>query len=107
MNIHNVYGKGKTMTELNFEAIGRCQYLKEELKEVLRKRDSAYSDLIHAYRKQENHEIYETVKYVDIEKMRISMNLLDEMNKKAILLVEEYNHWADKADKKKIEFAKY
>lgn len=96
-----------TMSEINFEALGRCQHLKDEINKAIRNRDGAFRSMARAYREQESHTVYDTVRFIDLEKMHQYLSELEAENAKVTALVEEYNRWAPSAGKSVIKFVNY
>ncbi|MBP1034010.1 hypothetical protein J8631_00385 [Serratia fonticola] len=92
------------MSEINFEALGRCEHLKEQINKAIRDRDLAFAKMNHAYRKLDGHTVYDTIHFADMEKLRGGFDELERVNVELTSMVDEYNRWAPQADKRPIKF---
>ncbi|EBP4586303.1 hypothetical protein VH79_24560 [Salmonella enterica] len=92
------------MSGINFEALGRCVHLKQQIELAIMKRDQAFDELSVSYQKTEEHSVSERVKFADMDRMRGAFDELDNANTELTSLVDEYNRWADKGGKREIKF---
>lgn len=92
------------MSELNFEAIGRCEHLRKEIGDCLSKRDMFALRLSTAARTSGSTFISNTITAISISKIEDALQQLKTYETKARSLVDEYNQWAVKAGKESITF---
>lgn len=92
------------MSDMNFEAIGRCEHLREEIQKYVRERDFAFSSMQSTYRPASSHTVHDTVHLANMEKLREQFDRLDVANTELTSLVDEYNRWAPEAGKRLIKF---
>ncbi|WP_041692076.1 hypothetical protein [Erwinia billingiae] len=92
------------MSELNFEAMGRCEHLRKEITECLSKRDMHAQRVSSATRTTGSTFISNTITSMGISKIEKAIEELKEYETKLRVLVDEYNQWADKAGKPAITF---
>ncbi|HGG5996080.1 TPA: hypothetical protein ACJG4C_005224 [Salmonella enterica subsp. diarizonae serovar 61:r:z53] len=92
------------MSEINFEALGRCVHLKQQIEMVIMKRDQAFDELSVSYQKTEGHSVSERIKFADMGRMRVAFDELDNANTELTSLVDEYNRWADKCGRREMKF---
>lgn len=95
---------GVMMTELNFEAMGRCEHLRKEIIECLSKRDMHAQRVSSATRTTGSTFISNTITSISITKIEKAIEELKEYESKLRVLVDEHNQWADKAGKAEITF---
>ncbi|TDX18498.1 hypothetical protein EDF88_0984 [Buttiauxella sp. BIGb0552] len=95
------------MSEMNFEAIGRCEYLRNELSNIVSKRHTAYSRMTSAYNARGSSHVYDSITTTDIEKMQSAFEELKSLEVEMLKLVAEYNEWAPQAGKSLIRQSKY
>lgn len=96
--------KGYRMSDINFEALGRCVHLKQQIELAILRRDQAFDELSVSYQKTEEHSISDRVKFADMDRIRGAFDELDNANTELTSLVDEYNKWASKASKREIKF---
>ncbi|WP_446469406.1 hypothetical protein [Xenorhabdus stockiae] len=89
--------KGYAMSEINFEAIGRCQHLKAKIIELRRSRDRVFKSVKYSYT-EPHMDTFGTIHYFDSERLRDTINKLDEINIELMAAVDEYNQWAKDAE---------
>lgn len=95
------------MEDVDYEAIGRCEHLKDAINEALRMRDMAASRISAATRQSGNAAIHGPIKEFEFGFIDSELENLKETDKKLRVLISEYNEWPEKAGKKKITFSKY
>ncbi|MGK4478628.1 hypothetical protein ACSMDC_09610 [Yersinia enterocolitica] len=95
------------MSEIDFEALGRCEHVKGLISKAVRDRDLAFSHIASSYRKADHREIHDSVKFMDIEKMHGFIADLEKANTELTALVDEYNKWCEAAGKRPIKFVAY
>jgi hypothetical protein len=89
--------RGYSVSEINFEAIGRCQHLKGRALELRRERDNVFRKIKHSY--DEPHmDTAQSVHYFDSSILRNIADKLDEINIELMSVVDEYNKWAKEAE---------
>lgn len=98
--------KGYFMSEIDFEALGRCEHLKEKLRTAGHARDMAYIEVKRAYWESPNYDWERNVNHVDIGVMRDAVDRLESADNELMALVQEFNEWAPKAGKKQITILK-
>lgn len=92
------------MSEVDFEAIGRCEHLRSEFSKILGLRQQAASKISQATRNLDGSYFQERLKKLSIEAIEADLATLKSHEEKLHQLVEEYNKWAEKAGKEKITF---
>ncbi|WP_275269128.1 hypothetical protein [Pantoea ananatis] len=95
------------MSEIDFEAIGRCEHLKTEISRAIQSRHSAYSRLTTAYKGDGSGHVYNSITEIDTEKMQKALDELKNYEASVHELVREYNLWAAKASKQTLNFTKF
>lgn len=93
------------MSEVNFEALGRCQYLKEEIKRLHDKRDKLFYSIKHGY-PEYTVSPEAVIHYYDSRMLRAVVDELDDTNMQLISAVEEYNKWAKEVNQPLIKIIK-
>ncbi|MEK9497054.1 hypothetical protein V2H77_11425 [Photorhabdus sp. P32] len=83
------------MSEIDFEALGRCHHLKSKILEALRKRDDAFRDMKNQYHADPSP--FDRIHEINMEFFHEKFKELDEANAELVILVSEYNKWAEKA----------
>lgn len=89
------------MSEIDFEALGRCHHIREQIIDTLRKRDSAFDSI--GYRYQRTQRFNVTVSEVNMLAMHKNFKEFEEANTELMILVNEFNHWAEKAGERKLD----
>lgn len=98
--------KGYFMSDIDFEALGRCEHLKEKLRTAGHSRDMAFNEVKRSYRESTGYDWERTVNHVDISVMRSAVDRLESADNELMALVQEFNEWAPKAGKKQITILK-
>jgi len=95
------------MSELDFEAMGRCQHIGKQLESALRDRFTEYSRMTSCFKANGNGQYNNSVTTTDLDKMQKHFEELKVFEKKILELVTEYNEWAPKAGITIIKLSKY
>ncbi|EKN3986073.1 hypothetical protein ACS90Y_001634 [Yersinia enterocolitica] len=93
------------MSEINFEALGRCEHLKGRITEVSSLRISAFRKLKYGFSDSES-TVIDRVHHADIDKLRDAIDELERADVELMALVEEYNKYAPEAGKRVINIVK-
>lgn len=104
MNVQYVL-KGYSMSEVNFEALGRCEFLKDKIAESSRLRSVAFRKLKYGFDDSENSNIGR-IQHADIDKLRDAIDELEKADVELMALIEEYNKYAPAAGKRSIVIIK-
>ena len=88
--------RGYTMSEINFEALGRCTHLKEALSKAANERNIALNNLDCKSGKTSEYDL-SRVKHIDIQKLRKAIDDIEKADIELMSLVEEYNKYASQA----------
>ncbi|MBD2797714.1 hypothetical protein ID856_14390 [Xenorhabdus sp. 18] len=89
------------MTEINFEALGRCEHLKDKILNAIADRNSASRLLKHGFSESSEYGI-SRIQHIDITKLREAIDALEKADIELMALVDEYNKYAAQAGKKDI-----
>lgn len=89
------------MTEIDFEALGRCHHVKDKLVKSIKRRDDAFSSI--DYRYERTQRFNGTVIDVNMEAMHKSFKELSDANAEVLALFSEYNRWAEKAGERALD----
>ncbi|MBE8596862.1 hypothetical protein [Xenorhabdus sp. BG5] len=92
------------MSEIDFEALGRCHHLKGKINDTCHKRDGAFRDIKNKYHAGSNP--FDAVYEIDMAFFHQKFKELDEANTELTILVNEYNQWAGKAGERPIRWIK-
>ncbi len=92
------------MTEIDFEALGRCHHLRSKIADAARKRDDAFKGMTEKYCPDPNP--YERVHEVDIQEFHQKAKEFELANDELTVLVNEYNKWAEKAGERPMRWFK-
>ncbi|MBT0378891.1 hypothetical protein [Morganella morganii] len=93
------------MSEINFEALGRCQHLKQVVLDLRRKRDQAFNSIKHCY-VSPTHDSAMVVHHFDPGVIRTACDKIEEANIELMTAVDEYNKWAKEAEQPLIKIIK-
>ncbi|OXH79216.1 hypothetical protein [Pantoea agglomerans] len=90
------------MSDVDYEALGRCEHLKGQFNEALRQRDwaaSRLSSLSTLYSSSMDMILIANIKSIEeaVEQLKLHQGSLEK-------IVAEYNTWAEKAKKKPMQF---
>jgi hypothetical protein len=85
------------MTDINFEALGRCQHLKTQFIELKGKRDRAFSEIKHSYTESSS-SLPDSVHEFNTARLRSACDKIDALNIELMTTVDEYNKWAKEAN---------
>lgn len=100
----SIYEKEVVMSELNFEAMGRCEHLRKEIIACLAKRDMFAQRIGSASRISGSTFISNTITSISIVKIENAVEELKACESSLRRLVDEHNQWAAKAEKDPITF---
>ncbi|MDE9455397.1 hypothetical protein [Xenorhabdus bovienii] len=89
------------MTEINFEALGRCEHLKAKILKAIADRNSAFRLLKHGFSESSEYDI-SRIQHVDVSQLREAIDALEKADIELMALVDEYNKYASQAGKKDI-----
>lgn len=92
------------MTEIDFEALGRCHYLRGKLTDAARRRDDAFKGMTERYSLDPNP--YDRIHEVDMAVFSQKAKEFETANDELTLLVNEYNQWAEKAGERTMKWIK-
>lgn len=92
------------MTEIDFEALGRCHYLRGKIADASRRRDDAYKGMTEWYTLEPNP--YDRVYEVNMSNFHQNYKEFEPANEELTLLVGEYNQWAEKAGERPMNWVK-
>nr|WP_318375383.1 hypothetical protein [Enterobacter sp.] len=95
------------MDQVDFEAIGRCEHLKDGINDILKLRDMAASRISSATRQSGNNSIYGAIKEFNMAFIDSELENLKKTDAQLRKLITEYNSWAERAGKSPILFSKY
>ncbi|HHR6503125.1 TPA: hypothetical protein ACS8CD_003699 [Providencia alcalifaciens] len=93
------------MSDINFEALGRCTHLKEALSKAVKERNTALSSLERIGARTNEYDI-QRVKHVDVQKLRKAIDDVEKADIELTSLIEEYNSYASQAGLKEITIVK-
>lgn len=93
------------MSEINFEALGRCQYLKMQVLELRRERDRIFNGIANSYIKP-SQDAAEAVNHFDASALRPAVLKLEQVNTELMSAVDEHNKWAKEAEQPQIKIVK-
>jgi len=95
------------MSDIDFEALGRCQHISKQLESALRDRHTAYSKMNNCYRANGSGQVGTSVTTTDLKTMQAHFEEFKLIEQKIVELVGEYNEWAPKANERVIKFTKF
>ncbi|WP_460646028.1 hypothetical protein [Leclercia adecarboxylata] len=95
------------MSDVDFEAIGRCEHLKSQISAAMASRDAAASRISSLTRDSGGGYFQERIRIIDLDVIEVQLLSLKQHDAHLKELVEEYNSWATKAGKREIVFSKY
>ncbi|WP_156943227.1 hypothetical protein [Pantoea septica] len=90
------------MSEVDFEALGRCEHLKGKFNEALRLRDWAATKLAGLSNLYSSTQ--DMIYRVNIQEIEATLEVLKQHQSSLEEIVAEYNSWAEKANKKPMQF---
>ncbi|WP_460208429.1 hypothetical protein [Klebsiella oxytoca] len=93
------------MSDINFEALGRCQFLKEQIKKLKEVRDNLFAGIKNTYPEYST-DPTETIHYYDASLMKSVVFEIDEANRQLVTAAEEYNKWAKECGQPLIKIIK-
>lgn len=93
------------MTDINFEAIGRCQHLKTLFTELKGKRARVLNEVKDCCPEPVS-SLPDTVQYFDCARLRSVCERLDAINIEFMATVEEHNQWAKEANQSLIQITR-
>lgn len=94
------------MSEINFEALGRCQHLKALFTELKGKRDRAFGEIKYSYTESAS-SLPDTVHEFDTASLRSACDRIDALNIELMTTVDEYNKWAKEANQPQLKILKH
>ncbi|CAI1577895.1 Uncharacterised protein [Serratia marcescens] len=94
------------MSEINFEALGRCQHLKALVLELRRERDRTFNRIKHSYITP-SQDTAESVHHFETGGLRTACDKLDHLNTELMTAVDEHNKWAKEANLPDIKVIKH
>ena len=94
------------MSEINFEALGRCQHLKALVLELRRERDRTFNGIRHSYITP-SQDTAEIVHHFETASLRAACDKLDRLNIELMSAVDEFNKWAKEANQQQIKIVKH
>lgn len=89
------------MSNIDYEAIGRCEHLREQINQAIRMRDMEAGKLSQASRMMSSSP--DLVMMVNLSRIETALESLKVHQQELRGLMEEYNEWAEKAGKKPIQ----
>jgi len=96
------------MSEVNYEALGRCDHLRGEINKAHHEREMALLGLTQLHRSNGVHQqVYDEVKKINIDAFQNKLDVINSANEKLMKLVEEHNAWAEQAGKKPIRYSQF
>lgn len=96
------------MSEVNYEALGRCDHLRGEIDKAHHERELAIISLNQMHRTNgAPNRVYNEVRKVNIDAMQEQLLKVKQIDENLSKLIEEHNAWAKQADKPLIKYAKF
>lgn len=95
------------MSDIDFEALGRCKHISKQLESALRDRHTAYSRMDNCYKANGSGQVGTSVTTTDLNAMQTHFEEFKLIEQKIVELITEYNEWAPKAGERVIKFTKY
>lgn len=96
MAIHYVL-REYSMSEINFEAIGRCQHLKSQFMDLKARRDRMFSEVRASYT-ESMRSLPDSVYEFEVNRVRALIDKIDAINIELMTTVDEFNKWAKEAN---------
>ncbi|SFF37228.1 hypothetical protein SAMN05216563_1316 [Phytobacter palmae] len=95
------------MSDVDFEAIGRCEHLRSQISAAMSARNVEASRISHATRDSGGSFFQERIRIIDLDAIDAQLISLKQHDAHLRELVNEYNSWATKAGKSEIVYIKY